>query len=133
MSVKEALLSIYSHDYLGFSNKPCRLYMNRGDYIPDDEDLFWIQDLLKTIPHYFKLTCYLPANNMGLQEEHHKITHFLFCDTNYTFKYVSVWKYIERLDEHTEIQYNSLGRILQNIQWELIDSIECCWSLAGIK
>jgi len=130
MSVKDALLAIYSQDYLGFSNKPCQLYMNRGDFIPDDEEED--QNLLNTIPHYFKLTCSLPANKFVLQKGP-QITHFLYCGNDYTFKYVSVLKYIERLDERTDIQYNSLGRILQNIHWELIDSVECCWSLAGVK
>lgn len=99
--------------------------MNRGDYIPDDDD----PDLLSTVPHYFKLIMYTKMNYrpLGPQEED-GVTHFLYCGTDNTFTYVSTLKYIDTVDRNGPV-YNSLGQILQNIQWEPIDFVYRCCSV----
>lgn len=131
MSVKEALSAIFSVHYkellLDSWDTSCCLFMNRGDYIPDDIIIEFHQDLLNTIPHYFKLIMYTKMKSLWSQEES-DITHFLYCGTDNTFKYVSTRKYIDNVDS-TGLVYNSLGRILQNIKWEPIDFVDRCCSI----
>lgn len=129
MSVQEALSAIFGVHYkevlLDSWDTSCCLFMNRGDYIPGDDDID--QDILNTIPHYFKLIMYTKMKSSGSQEEG-DITHFLYCGTDNTFKYVSTCKYIDTVDRNGLV-YNSLGRVLQNIQWEPIDFVYRCCSV----
>lgn len=125
MSVKEALSAIFGVNYkevlLDSWDTSCCLFMNRGDYIPDDDD----PDLLSTVPHYFKLIMYFQPTVSESELIQKSITHFLYCGTDSKFEYVSTRKYIDSVDS-TGLVYNSLGRVLQNIQWEPIDFVDRC-------
>jgi len=114
MSVQDAVQAVYGHTFPELFINQCCLYMNRCDYIPDD--LLHYEYIRTMIPHYFKLTCYLPY------EKTTQSTHILYCDFKNQFRYVSIWRYIHDFTESGSPIYTPLGDILMNTNWELIDS-----------